>query len=425
MFSQIKNNGANSTNGSINSVYETIIYAKSNSPFYQYHFRSFNIDVASFSEQVLKTLPFTTKEDISSNNIDFLAVPKNQVAEYCTTSGTSGDPITIYLTKSDLFTLGKNEARSFRLTGASTEDVFQLMTTIDKQFMAGLAYYLGVQELGAGLIRIGPGVPSMQWKSIFLNKPSVLIAVPGFIVSLIDYAIKNNIDYKSSSVRSIICIGEPIREEDFSLNLLGKRIVDNWEVQLYSTYASTEMGSAFTECEEQNGCHLNTDLLYLEVLKENGEEAKNGEVGEIVITTLQRTGTPLVRYRTGDIAHVYLNNCKCGEPSRRLGPIIGRKSQIIKYKGTTIFPNSIFKIFDSFEEVGCYKVEVSNDSLGNHNITVLLEKEIEESGKIYKIIESCRSQMRVVPDFLFLEKDYLYSQVFKSNIRKPEKIIFK
>lgn len=415
----------NSTNGSLHSVYDTIMYAKQNSPFYQNHLKSFNPGQQDITESFIKTLPFTTKEDISSNNLDFLAVPLSRVAEYCTTSGTAGDPITIYLTKTDLLNLGKNEEQSFRLTGAGAEDVFQLMTTIDKQFMAGLAYYLGVQELGAGLIRIGPGVPSMQWKSIFMNKPTVLIAVPGFIVSLIDYAKKNNIDYRSSSVRSIICIGEPIREADFSLNLLGRRIVDNWNVQLFSTYASTEMGAAFTECKYHNGSHLNTDLLYLEVIKDNGEDAQEGEAGEIVITTLKRSGTPLIRYRTGDIAHIYLKTCGCGERSRRIGPILGRKSQIIKYKGTTIFPNSIFKILDSFEDVTCYKVEVSRDSLGNHALTVLLEKEVESSGNLFNIIEKCRAEMRVVPDFLFLEKDYLYTQIYKSNSRKPEKIIFK
>jgi phenylacetate-CoA ligase len=370
-------------------------------------------------------LPFTTKDDISASNVEFLAVPKNQVAEYCTTSGTSGEPITMYLTKNDLLNLGRNEAGSFSQIGATKNDIFQLTTTIDKQFMAGLAYYLGAQELGAGMIRIGPGVPSLQWKSIFLNKPSILIAVPSFITSLLEFAKINEINYASSSVRSIICIGESIRDDDFQLNLLGKRIKDAWDVELYSTYASTEMGAAFTECKHQCGCHLNTDLLFLEVLKEDGEEAAEGEIGEIVITTLKRTGTPLIRYRTGDIARVYRSACNCNDWSLRLGPILGRKNQIIKYKGTTLFPNSILKIFESIQDVTYFKVEVSKDQLGNDAITILLEKEIEESGKITSIIDTCRSELRVVPDFVFMEKNYLQSQIFKNNIRKPEKIIFK
>jgi phenylacetate-CoA ligase len=279
--------------------------------------------------------------------------------------------------------------------------------------------------LNAGIIRIGPGVPALQWKSILTYKPTVLIAVPSFIINLIDYAKNNTINYSNSSVRSIICIGEAIREDDLSYNVLGKRITDNWDVELYSTYASTEMGAAFTECVQQKGCHLNQDLLFLEVINDQGEEVKNGESGEIVVTTIGRTGTPLIRYKTGDVARLYTDVCACGNTSPRLGPIIGRKNQMIKYKGTTIFPKSIFEIFDSIPEVTCYKVEISKDYLGNDAITVLLEKKIEFSYTMSQIIEACKSRLRVVPHFVFLENDYLRSQVYKSHIRKPEKIVFK
>lgn len=425
MSSEVKTTSKETINGDIAAVFETIAYAKEKAPFYQRTLADFNFSKDTFSAESIKQLPFSTKEDISLNNTDFLAVPMNKVAEFCTTSGTSGEPITMFLTKQDLINLAKNEARSFQLTGATSDDIFQLMTTIDKQFMAGLAYYLGVQELNAGMVRIGPGVPAMQWKSIFLNKPTVLIAVPSFIINLIDFAKTNGIDYAHSSVRSIVCIGEAIREDDLSLNVLGKRITDQWDVQLFSTYASTEMGAAFTECLEQKGCHLNDNLLYLEVLNDEGEEVADGETGEIVVTTIGRTGTPLIRYKTGDIARVYRSVCACGDRSPRLGPIIGRKNQMIKYKGTTIFPNSIFEIFDGIPEVTCYKVEISKDYLGNDAITILLEKKIEFSGKLTEIVEECRSRLRVVPHFVFLENDYLRSQVYKSNIRKPEKIVFK
>jgi phenylacetate-CoA ligase len=425
MSSEVKTPVSVTTNGTIQSVFEAVAYAKLNSPYYRRTLAETNLMEADFSEEVLKRLPFTTKEDISDNNLDFLAVPMNEVAEFCTTSGTSGEPITMYLTKQDLKNLALNEVRSLSITGATSADIFQLMTTIDKQFMAGLAYYLGVQELNAGMIRIGPGVPALQWKSILLNKPTVLIAVPSFIINLIEYAKVNGIDFKNSSVRSIVCIGEAIREDDHSLNILGQRIVKDWDVELYSTYASTEMGSAFTECSEHKGCHLNDDLLYLEVLNDEGEEAEDQEVGEIVVTTLKRTGTPLIRYRTGDLARVYRGVCSCGDKSLRLGPIIGRKNQMIKFKGTTLFPNSIFDILDGFPEVTCYKVEISKDEFKNDVITILLEKKIEFSGKLPEIIEACKSRLRVVPHFVFLENDYLRGQVYKSNIRKPEKIIFK
>lgn len=404
-------------------VVQTLDYVLAHSPFYQRHFSK--TVSGNITPELFRTLPFTNKEDLSLNNRDFLCVPSNQVAEYVTTSGTSGKPVTIYLTKKDLLRLAKNEKESFELTGAKAGDLFQLMTTIDKQFMAGLAYYLGVQELNAGMIRIGPGVPALQWNSILENKPTILIAVPSFLINLIDYAKQNGIKMNETSVRSVICIGEPIREDDLSENVLAKRIHADWNVELFSTYASTEMGAAFTECTAHQGGHLNEDLIYLEVLDEEGNEVPHGEKGEIVISTIGTEGTPLIRYKTGDVARIYREPCTCGRNSVRVGPIIGRKNQMIKFKGTTIFPPSIYEIFDSRSEVSCYKIEVSKDYLGHDTITILLENRIEHSPVMHEIIEECKAKLRVVPHFVFLETDYLRSQVFKNHMRKPEKIVFK
>ena len=404
-------------------VIKTLDYVFAHSPFYQRHFSKAVSE--NITPEIFRTLPFTNKEDLSLNNRDFLCVPSNQVAEYVTTSGTSGKPVTIYLTKNDLLRLAKNEKESFELTGAKAGDLFQLMTTIDKQFMAGLAYYLGVQELNAGMIRIGPGVPALQWNSILENKPTILIAVPSFLINLIDYAKQNGINMNETSVRSVICIGEPIREDDLSENVLAKRIHADWNIELFSTYASTEMGAAFTECAAHQGGHLNENLIYLEVLDEEGNEVPHGEKGEIVISTIGTEGTPLIRYKTGDVARIYREPCTCGRKSVRVGPILGRKNQMIKFKGTTIFPPSIYEIFDSRSEVSCYKIEVSKDYLGHDTITILLENRIEHSPVMHEIIEECKAKLRVVPHFVFLETDYLRSQVFKNHMRKPEKIVFK
>jgi phenylacetate-CoA ligase len=404
-------------------VLETIRYAVNNSPFYRTHFSTALL--GELTHETFRQLPFTTKEDLSQHNRDFLCVPAEQVAEYVTTSGTSGKPVTLYLTKKDLQRLARNEKESFELTGAKAGDLFQLMTTIDKQFMAGLAYYLGVQELHAGMIRIGPGVPALQWNSILENKPDILIAVPSFLITLIDYAKQNGIDVNQTSVRSAICIGEPIREDDLSENVLAKRIHADWNIELFSTYASTEMGAAFTECQAHRGGHLNEELIYLEVLDDDGKEVPHGEKGEIIVTTLGTEGTPLIRYKTGDVARVYRETCSCGRTSPRIGPILGRKNQMIKFKGTTIFPPSIYEIFDSRSEVTCYKIEVAKDYLGHDTITILLENRIEHAPVMEKIIEDCKAKLRVVPHFVFLEADYLRSQVFKNHMRKPEKIVFK
>ena len=418
-----KERNTKSTDEIVTALADLTRYVKEKSPFYQHQLSSLTVG-SDFSIESFKKLPFTTKEDLAANDLDFLCVPRNEIAEYVTTSGTTGSPISLYLTKSDLTRLAKNEYDSLLLMGNTSDDLFQLLTTIDKQFMAGLAYFLGVQALGAGMVRVGPGVPQLQWSSILKYKPTKLIAVPSFIVTLIEYAKENNIDFNNSSVEAIVCIGEPIRNEDFSYNILGKRITENWDVQLFSTYASTEMGAAFSECTAQNGCHLNEDLLFLEVIKEDGTEAAHEETGEIVVSTLGVTGSPLLRYRTGDIAKVYRTQCSCGRSTPRLGPILGRKNQMIKFKGTTLYPKALFDLLDLYREVSCYKIVVSKDQLNNDEITILLEDKIANSEVFASILEECQSKLRVIPKFDFLEINALRAQVYKKNLRKPEKIQF-
>jgi phenylacetate-CoA ligase len=378
---------------------------------------------SQFTLSDFEKLPFTSKDEFSLNNEKFLAVSSKKIAEYSTTSGTSGSPVTIYLTKHDLRRLAKNEYDSLKLMGFSTKDVFQLMTTIDKQFMAGLAYYLGVQKLSAGIIRTGPGAIESQINAILKYKPTVLIAVPSFITNIIEFANQHQIDLNSTSVKSIICIGESIRNQDFSLNVLGHKISTSWDVSLFSTYASTEIGVAFSECNQHHGNHVNEELAYVEVINEETKKpVKEGEIGEIVVTPLNITGTPLIRYKTGDLAKAYYKKCECGLTSLRIGPIIGRKNQMIKYRGTTIYPNAIFEILENFSSIQLYKVEITKDEFENDQIHILINTTDEYI--LDDLNRKFKSLLKVSPKISLLEKEKLFNLVHTKNSRKPLKIEF-
>ena len=164
-------------------------YLSEHSVYYQRVFSNhgINIDTIKSLEDLTK-IPTTSKDQLQQYNDDFLCVPKNKIIDYVTTSGTLGDPVTFALTDNDLERLAYNEAVSFACAGVGEEDVLQLMTTMDRRFMAGLAYFLGVRKLGAGIIRVGAGIPELQWDSILKFKPSYLIAVPSFLLKLIEYA---------------------------------------------------------------------------------------------------------------------------------------------------------------------------------------------------------------------------------------------
>ena len=275
---------------------EQLVYLKENSPYYQRLFEKHSIDISKIKTlEDLQQIPVTDKADLQSENDAFFCVPKEQIIDFASTSGTMGKPVSFGLTDKDLDRLAYNEAISFACAGISNNDIVQLMTTMDRKFMAGLAYFLGLRKLGAGVIRTGAGIPELQWDSILNNKPTFLITVPSFLIKMIEYAEKKGIDINKTSVKSAICIGEPLRKQDFSPSELSRRINEKWDIKLISTYASTEMSTAFTECEFQNGGHEHPELIITEVLDENNDPVQEGEVGEITVTTLGIEAMPLLR----------------------------------------------------------------------------------------------------------------------------------
>lgn len=395
------------------------------SPYYKRLFKQENIDISKIvSIDQLHQLPFTTKDDLATYNNDFLCVPKNKIADFITTSGSLGDPVAFYLTKKDIQRLAYNEMVSLQCAGGTSDDIYQLMTTIDKRFMAGLAYQQGIMMLDAGIIRIGPGAAFLQWESIQQFSPTILIAIPSFIPKLIDYALQHNIDYKNTSVKSIVCIGESIRHDDFSLNELGKRITEIWDLKLYSTYASTEMGVAFTECVHGLGGHHNPELVILEVINDHNESVNSGESGEVVVTTLGVEGMPLLRYRTGDLCTVHYKACACGRSTARLGPVIGRKQQMIKFKGTTIFPPAIFDVLDTVKSIGLYQIEVAQNEFSNDKITIILPDHLKDEYFERTLLSLFRSKLRVTPFLRYEHKSILQKRIFVEEKRKPQKLVY-
>ncbi|MBO2523852.1 MAG: phenylacetate--CoA ligase, partial [Bacteroidetes bacterium] len=252
-------------------LHEALVYLKNNSPYYQRMFKSYGINIEKIRHiEDLVKIPFTEKKDLQLFNDEFLCCPKAKIVDYITTSGTLGDPVTFGCTEKDLQRLAYNEKKSFECAGVKPGDIVQLMTTLDKRFMAGLAYFLGLREMGAGVIRVGNGIPELQWDTIRRIKPDTIMCVPSFILKLIQYAEDHNIDYKNSSIRRIIGIGEGLRDQNFDLNLLGRKIKEKWDVQLFATYSSTEMGATFSECEYGLGGHVHPELIIVQIIGEHG-----------------------------------------------------------------------------------------------------------------------------------------------------------
>lgn len=406
----------------LKSLNEHIQYLKKNSWYYKDQL-AWAGPAATVLEELsdIQNFPFTEKDDIASRNEDFLCVPMSDVRDIVTTSGTLGGSVASYLTQKDLNRLGVNEAGSYVLASCTKDDTFQLLTTIDKRFMAGLAYFLGANELGARIIRSGPGALQLQWESIQRFSPTVLVAVPSFIPRLIKYALENGIDPNKTSVKKIVCIGEAVRDVNLQLNYLAQRITEQWNVQLFSTYASTEMATAFTECEAGNGVHLQPELMFVEVLNDDDVQVKNGESGEVVVTPLGVEGTPVLRFRTGDVCHYYNEPCSCGRNTPRLGPVVGRKQQMVKLKGTSLYPNTIIDELNAIPEVANFVLELHSDELGLDEVVVkaLLRGENAES----KVLEKLSGKLRVKPRLILASNEEINKLKFNENERKPKILI--
>ena len=403
-------------------------YLKANSPYYRRMFDEKGIDISSIRTiEDLTRIPFTEKKDLQLYNWDFLCCDRSRVVDYVTTSGTLGEPVTFACTEKDLQRLALNEKKSFMCAGLMPGDTLQLMTTIDKRFMAGLAYFLGIREMGASIIRVGNGIPELQWDTIQRLQPDAIMCVPSFIPRLIQYAEDHGIDYRSSSIRKIIGIGEGMRDQDFKLNLLGRRIKEKWDVELYATYSSTEMGATFSECEFGMGGHVHPELIIVEIIGEDDKPVKDGEVGEIVVTTLGVEGMPLLRFRTGDMAAKRTEQCKCGRWSYRLTPLVGRKNNMIKFKGTTLYPPMVMDVLDNCREIANYQVVLSYNDLGNDDVTVRIGLPSPDAEKdaafIAELKNSFRAKIRVAPNIEICRADMLAKEIYKDTNRKPIKVV--
>lgn len=399
-------------------------YLNERSPFYKKLFTEQHINIHNIrSLGDMRSLPTTSKSDMQEHNWEFLCVPDKMIKEYTSTSGTMGRPVTIALTENDLERLAHNELQSFLCADGKPEDIYQLMLTLDRQFMAGMAYYMGIRRLGAALVRTGPGLPSMQWDTIKRLQASSIVAVPSFILKLIEWAKEHEVDLQHTPVQKAICIGESIRSADFELNALGQAINNVWPLKLYSTYASTEMQTAFTECSAGMGGHQQPDLMILEILNDHGDVLPAGEYGEVTITTVGVEGMPLLRYRTGDICAYYDSPCSCGRHTRRLTPVLGRRQQMIKYKGTTLYPPAIFDILNNISFIKEYVVEVFTNELLLDEIRLHLNTPLPVDECEVKLRPILQSALRVMPLLQFQAASTIHEMQFPASSRKQVKFI--
>jgi phenylacetate-CoA ligase len=330
-------------------------YVQEHSPFYKEHLRRGGISLTKpIPLERIDEIPTIDKETLSGNPEAFLCVPREKVVDIVTTSGSTGQPMVYMLTDSDMRRLALNEYHSFRCAGLTASDTVVLAVTLDRCFIAGMAYFMGLRMLGCSILRVGPATPVMHLQLLQRTRATAVVGVPSFLCLLADKAAEAGLDLASLGVRKLLCIGEPIREPDWSLNRPGEILERRWNARVFSTYGNTELASSLCECETGRGGHLHPALLHMEALDDSGQPVPDGQVGELTATTFGVEAMPLIRYRTGDCAAIFREPCRCGRRTLRIGPIVGRKGQKLKIKGTTVFPSTLKAVLDSTPGVSAY-----------------------------------------------------------------------
>jgi phenylacetate-CoA ligase len=396
---------------------ESLNYILKNSPFYKERLRGLNTD--DINLDTIRSLPFTSKEDLQNRNWDILAVPNEKVVEYVNTSGTTGAPIYIALTANDLRRLKENEMKSFTTAGATDQDTFQLAVTLDSMFIAGMAYYLGITGLGAKAIRVGTKNTKMHLKVMKELRPNGIVSVPTYLIALAKEAEKEGINPKDLGLKKAVLIGESIRNRDFSFNNIGKAIHEIWDLDLYSTYGNTEIATSMCECKVKRGGHIHPDLVYCEVINEKGNVLPEGETGELTVTTFRTEAMPLIRYRTGDITFMINEKCECGRNSSKIGPILGREKQAIKLKGTAIYPSQVEDILNGIPEVVNYVLEayIGDDHGEKLHVRVGSGRRDELFRK--EIGKKINAHARVTPEITLHDPEMIRDMQYKEGDRKP------
>jgi len=398
---------------------ETVRYAFDQSPFYKRKFNDLGLSPSTLNNvSDLGLLPLTDRNDFQENNWEFLAIPRDDIAEIVSTTGTSGEPAFVAMTSNDLLRLACNEERSFRSAGAVKGDLFHLAVTCDNLFIAGIAYYGGLSRLGASVVRIGPQNIIRHLDLAKRLKPTGMVAVPSFVVHMARRMSENGITAEDMGLKKIVLIGDSIRDANFRTNALGKMIETAFGEICYSTYGITEAQLSFFECGMHHGLHSHPDFILAEIVDDNGKVLPEGEVGELVLTTLQVEGMPMIRYRTGDITFKLAGLCSCGRNSVRIGPILGRKCQRLKYKGVTLYPMTIENALIGINGVVNYQIEACTGDDQTDMIILRVGTHSKGNGLKTQLHETLLAKARVTPRIEIERPEEVEKRLFEGGSRK-------
>lgn len=344
------------------------------SPYYSAKFKEVGLDPASIkSVDDIARLPLTTKEDLRlSYPTGMLTVEPERVIRMHTSSGTTGKPTAIFHTREDVDNWAELMARCLHTAGARPTDVFQNMSGYGL-FTGGLGLHYGAERLGMWVIPAGAGNTARQIMLIRDFHVTVIHATPSYAMHVAERMVQEGDDPRSLGIKIAALGAEPYSEE------MRLKLQDLYGFKAMNSYGLSEMngpGVAF-ECEHQDGMHIWEDSYLVEVINpETLQPVRDGEIGELVLTTLRRTAQPILRYRTRDLTRLMTADCPCGRKHARLARMVGRSDDMLIIRGVNVFPSQLEEVIMRHQWLGGnYVIELTTkESLDQMTVKVELAK---------------------------------------------------
>ena len=337
----------------VNSRIEALIAADN---FYGKKLKAAGVTSVSTPEE-FEALPFSEKSDLrDAYPLGLMTAPEEEIVRIHSSSGTTGLPVIIPYTRKDVEDWAIMFARCFEYAGITKKDRIQI-TPGYGLWTAGIGFQAGCERLGAMAIPMGPGNTEKQLQMMQDMESTVLCSTSSYALLLSEEIEKRGIKNKIKLKKGVI------GSERWS-EKMRTRISESLGIELYDIYGLTEIyGPGIgINCKYNTGMHCWDDYLYIEIIDPKTlKPVPDGELGEIVITTLVKEGAPLIRYRTHDLSRIIPGECPCGSKHPRLDTIMGRTDDMMKIKGVNVFPSQIEEILQAFPEVSSeYQIRISH-----------------------------------------------------------------
>ena len=324
-----------------------ILYEKV--PFYRTRMEAKGVkpsDIKTIED--IKLLPFTTKDDMREvYPYGLLAVEQRDIVEVHMSSGTTGKPVVDAYTRNDLDIWGETMARTLSMGGTTAEDIVQNAFGYGL-FTGGFGVHYGAKKIGATVLPISGGNTKRQVDVMLDFGSTILACTPSYSLYLAEFAKEEGVDFSKLKLKAGFFGAEPWSES------MRKEIESKLHLKAFDIYGLTEIigPGVAAECECHNGLHVFEDHFYPEIINpDTGEHVKEGEKGELVITTITKTGTPVLRYRTRDITYFMNEECPCGRTQRKMHRLLGRTDDMLIIRGVNIFPSQIEQILFRLEGI--------------------------------------------------------------------------